>query len=613
VPTSTGVDVLEAAPPDSQSDAIRPGSRQTALVRAGVALVVLVGLLIRLWVLGRQPVTAPTEIPGLMANQILHGHFYAFYWGQNYGGVEPYVVAAMFAVFGHSAFTLGLTPVLLDAVAALLVWRVGRRLFGPRVGVGAALLFWIWPEAYIFQSTLEYGFRYVTLVCGLAVMLLTIRICQRDEPLTTWLSSSTSGQVGPPSRSALVRQLDWLALGVFAGIGWWASPEIVYYLVPSGVFLAWKMAKRRVELHLRDLLLAATVGVLGALPWIWDNAHSRLGSLHQLNHAQPDNSYTSHLSLFFTHTMPVAMGLRLRANYVLGREAWVPGSGSFLVGPSGPSWLKVVGVIAYVLALLGLVIWIRLLIRQRRSLVLVGAVVLYPFAFAMSPFAWDWHDGRYGLFLAPLLALLLASGADHAFTHLGRPRLSSAVAVVVGLALTLTAVTQLNPYTPVRSDASRAGWFTWSPNPNPEAVSLTRSLESAHLDHVWAGFDTSWLLDWESGGRITASDVRYPNAGYYRTVATSDAPAWLFVEPGQLGSVASQLDIDSRTLDPGCLIGDPRLCVDPASFEAFLARQGIGYRIVTFGAFIAVAPSRSVSSRVMAALQTSEPSQLALR
>ena len=161
-----------------------------------------------------------------MAREILHGHFSAFYWGQNYGGAEPYVVAAMFALFGQSNFTLGLTPIVLDAIAAVLVWRIGRRLFGSRVGVGAALLFWIWPEVYIFDSTQEYGFRFVTLVCGLAVMLIAIRIAQRREPVRLPRSDS-SATVEAPDQSAVVRHLDWLALGLFAGIGWWSSPEVV--------------------------------------------------------------------------------------------------------------------------------------------------------------------------------------------------------------------------------------------------------------------------------------------------------------------------------------------------------------------------------------------------
>ncbi len=80
------------------------------------------------------------------------------------------------ALFGQSRLALGLAPVLLDAIAALLVWRIGRRLFGPRAAALAALIFWIWPEACLYLSTVEYGFRFLTLVCGLAVLLFALRL-----------------------------------------------------------------------------------------------------------------------------------------------------------------------------------------------------------------------------------------------------------------------------------------------------------------------------------------------------------------------------------------------------------------------------------------------------
>ena len=307
------------------------------LARAGIVAVVLVGLFLRVWILGREPWSSSTAIPGLMAREILHGHFSAFYWGQNYGGAEPYVVAAMFALFGQSHFTLGLTPVVLDAIAAVLVWRIGGRLFGSRVGVGAALLFWIWPEVYIFDSTQEYGFRFVTLVCGLAVMLIAIRIAQRGEPVRLPRSFSLA-TVEAPSQSAVVVYLDWLALGLFAGIGWWSSPEVVYYLVPSVVFLGWRLLKRRIELRPGYLALAVVGAVVGALPWLWANARSHLGSLRHAP-AQQDGSYLSHLSILFTHLVPIVLGLRLTANYDTSDKRLFPdqgGSSSVRLGRSGP-------------------------------------------------------------------------------------------------------------------------------------------------------------------------------------------------------------------------------------------------------------------------------------
>jgi hypothetical protein len=545
-----------------------------------------------------------------MAHEILRGHFFAFYWGQNYGGVEPYVVAAIFALFGQSSFTLGLTPILLDVVAVVLLWRIGRRVFGPQIALLAALLFWIWPEVYIFDSTLEYGFRFVTLICGLAVMLLALRISQREEPPLSTRPDSF-GAVKSTSKSSVVRCLDWLAIGLFAGVGWWGSPEICYYLVPAAVLLLWRLIKGRLGFRPELVLLSCVGAVIGALPWLWNNFESHLGSLRKVP-PQPDDTYGAHLSTFFTHTLPIVLGLRLRANYVVDQLAWVPGSGRFLVSPSGPTWGAVIGEIAYAAVLAGILLWIVVLIRRRQALVVVGAALLYPFVFAVSPFGWDWHDGRYGLFLAPILCLLVASGLVTAFKRIGKGRLALPIAIVVALGLTLNAVMQLHPYTPVRGNPSLSGWFTWNANPNPGAVYLTKSLESAHVDNVWAGYSISWLIDWQSGGQITASDMRYANQDYYNTVASANDPAWLFVEPGKADSAASMFDIDARVLNPACLISEQSLCLDPATFETFLTRHGIGYGTVSIGPLVAIVPSKRVPGEVLAALQRPIPSKQAL-
>ncbi len=587
-------------------------ARQPRLVgisaRAGVVAVVLVGLFLRIWILGREPWSSATAIPGLMAGEILHGHFSAFYWGQNYGGAEPYVVAAMFALFGRSNFTLGLTPIVLDAIAAVLVWRIGRRLFGSRLGVCSALLFWIWPEVYIFDSTQEYGFRFVTLVCGLAVMLIAIRIAQRSEPVRLPRSYS-SATVEASSQSTVVRHLDWLALGLFAGIGWWSSPEVVYYLVPSIVFLGWRLLKRRNELRPGYLALAVVGAVVGALPWLWVNARSHLGSLRHVQ-AQTDGSYLSHLSIFSTHVVPIVLGLRLTANYDNVRQVFVPGSGGFLVGTSGPIWATLIGEIAYAAVVVTVLVWIAVLIRRKQALVLVGAALLFPFLYAYSPFSFDWQDGRYGLFLAPIMSLLVVSGVHAVFQRLGRPRLAIPLTIVAALALTLIAATQLYPFTPVSSNASRTGWSSWSADPNPGPLRLVRSLEAAHLDHVWAGYYVALLLEWESRGQITASNVRYGFSPYYSAVATARAPAWLFAVPGSAQSAGHALDVYSETLNPVCLIPSSGMCedpIDPGTFEAFLAQHGIAYRVVPIGPMIAVQPARPIPATVLRALHRSVP------
>ena len=383
--------------------------------------------------------------------------------------------------------------------------------------------------------------------------------------------------------------------------------------MPAGIFLGWRLLRRRVEFRPGLLTLTVAGAVVGAFPWLWANAqsHHHLFSLRDIP-AQPDPSYTSHLSIFFTHIVPLVLGLRLRSEWILQRANFT-GSG-WLVNPSGSGWATAIGEIAFAAALAGILVWMVALIRRRQALVLVGAALLFPFAYALSPYSWDWHDGRYGLFLTPIVSLLVASGVYSAFKRVGRPRLAMSLTIVAGLALTLTAVTQLDPYTPAPSIASRSGWFTWSSNPNPGVVDLAKSLESAHVDHVFAGYYVSWALDWESPGfQITASDVRYSRyEPYYLTVANSRSPAWLFVKPGSAQSLESVLNLSTGQFDPGCLHGASDLCIYPGTFEAYLARQGIGFRVLHVGRWIAVEPARPIPETALRALHRYVPTEKAL-
>ena len=602
------VGMHESVLPDIQATPPAPTIVERALKTLGIVVVIALGLFLRLWILGRNPMNEINGIVGVMALDILHGHFFTFFWGQNYGGVEPYVVAAMFAIFGHSAFTLGLTPIVLCAVAAILVWRVGRRLFGPSIGIGAGLLFWIWPELFVYESTEEYGFRYVTMICGLSVMLLALRISDRDE-----LAHGEGGSitpVAPASGSALVRGLEWAAFGLFAGIGWWSSPEVIYYVLPAAVFVAWRLLKRRIALRPSFLALFVVGAIVGALPWLWTNAKSHLASF-RYNPPQPDPSYRTHLSNFFGHTLPMMLGLRPRLTPTTLTSGWVIADRHLLS-------TTVIGVVAYVAVLVGIVVWMTVLVRRREALLLVGAAVLVPLAYAISPFAWDWMDGRYGLVADPIYTLLVASAAYAAFARVGKPRLGEPLVIVVGLALTLSSLIQLAPYTRLPGDASRSGLLTWHADPNPGVVSLAKALESAHIKDVWSSYFLSWELEFEApGGRITSSDVRDTRyLPLYGDMVAAKSAAWLFVEPSNAQVVGNALNIAPNHINPGCLEtdfapGTPTLCINPGSFEAFLTHKGITYRVVSLGLMMAVEPSKPIPANVLTALHHFVPTSTA--
>ena len=70
-------------------------ARLDVLVVVVIALALVVGAAVfRPGTSFHRPITSDEAVGGLIANQILHGHTYAFFWGQPFGGVEPYAVAA---------------------------------------------------------------------------------------------------------------------------------------------------------------------------------------------------------------------------------------------------------------------------------------------------------------------------------------------------------------------------------------------------------------------------------------------------------------------------------------------------------------------------------------
>ena len=80
-------------------------SLSVAVVWVTIVGLVIVGIALRVFYIEQRPITSDEAVAGLMAAQMLHGHFVAFYWGQSYGGsLEPVMIAAAFKLFGQTQF-----------------------------------------------------------------------------------------------------------------------------------------------------------------------------------------------------------------------------------------------------------------------------------------------------------------------------------------------------------------------------------------------------------------------------------------------------------------------------------------------------------------------------
>jgi Dolichyl-phosphate-mannose-protein mannosyltransferase len=360
-----------------------------------------------------------------MARDLLHGHWSTFFWGQNYGGSqEAIVTAALFTVTGTGTLQLKLVPTVLFAVAALLVWRVGRRTVGEPAARIAAVLFWIWPAYFVWRSTKAFGYYGSALVLGLLVILLAIRLQERRS------------------------RLDAVALGLAVGLGWWATPQILVLVLPALGWLAW--CRRRTLLGLWPVVPGF---VVGALPWLVTNVRQDWASLHS---TQARTSEVGHVHNLFTAVLPTALGLRVPFSL-----EWITGS--------------IVGALVFALVLVGFgwLLWRR----PRRLAVLLLICLFFPIVYTISPYTYLSAEPRYVTLVMPVFALLLA-----------RPLRSSrraAAGIAAAFALSLAGLVAMNAH---RLTLSLAKEATIPPDTRPVIRALERSGTSTAIADYWIAF-----------------------------------------------------------------------------------------------------------------------------
>jgi hypothetical protein len=521
-----------------------------------VGAFVVVGAVLRAWYLFHHPITSDEAIAGLMAQQALHGHFSAFYWGQSYGGVEPYLIALRYEIFGFSPSLLGLVTTLLAVGSGLLTWRIARRLVpDPLLAALSGATAWAVPASAMSSTTYEWGFRGVTLFCGLLLLLLCLRVLDGHQ-----------------------RPWEVIGVGLAAGVGWWSSPEIVYFVLPSLALLIQSFlgdqAEGRSSRWLRHALLGAAAACLGALPWLWANVNSGFASFNQSAYANSPG-FTERLRLFFHYSVGILFSLR-----GTGSGDWL-----FLRPLSIALEIVLLGALAFAV--------VSCVLRGGRSLAMALGVVTFPFLVAYSPASWFWNDGRYVGYVVPFFVLVLTIGCADIARRLSRGRRRRGAAqgtlgrmLAGGVSALLVALTVVNfAVFEIPHQSFFAGWG----NPNGPTQAALAKLEAGGVRAGYADYWVAYRLDFLSGGKVHMTVVgtdpdRSPALN--REVEDSRTPAWIFV-PLNPGSLA-QFSGTPQIVGPAT--------ISEAQFIADLHRLGIGYRIVTAGIIDAVIPDRAISA-----------------
>jgi hypothetical protein len=534
---------------------------RAALVVAG-AIAIVYGGLVRLWLLAHLPLFGDEAIVGLMARSIDAGHFSAFYWGQQYGGLEPYLAAIVLPV-GGGATALNATPALLSALAAVLVgvitFAVGRNRL---LAFAAACVAWVWPFAVVWGSVRELGVHSAALCCGLAAVACCVRAYRG------WAGHGT-----------------FVVLGLVVGLGWWASPEILYFAPTCLVLLCawWWNASHAESVEVQSDQARPTRGVslglavagffVGSLPWWYANAHSGFASLRPGVLPASGSTFGARLSVFFHDMLPLQLGARTVAS-----GSWVGGP---LVGQTIFAFLLVL-----VGAAVGWAVWLcARRPRELAPLALAAGVVTFPFLYAAAPSTGYWIDGRYGVYLPALTAALFGSvlaarRRETSSDPLGASTRAATPGVLVSAALGVLGATCLTV-----GAAHAAGvpaspsFFSGWQNPNASMQHVVEAMRANHIEAAYGDYWTAYDLDFVSHGQPVVSpsvlDVNR-SAAIAAQVRSSKDPAWLFFAPGQAAAAA----FSNPQPGPGPYT--------EASFEALLRQRGIPFKVVRLGVLDAV-------------------------
>ncbi|HVG83316.1 MAG TPA: hypothetical protein VM820_02320 [Vicinamibacterales bacterium] len=425
-------------------------------------------------------------IVGLMAKHLLEGRaFPLFFYGQEYMlGVESWVMAPVFAVFGPSVFALRLTMVLLNAVTTLTLWwlLVRDARLHPWLAALAAAPFALAPFITAAHLVEAQGGNVEPFLWVLVAWLL------RDKPLGLGAAMA----IAFLHREFSLYALPALLLLQLAEARGRLAPLIRPWALTAFAFVAVFQGVNALKPH-ADLMGPASAGV-PVSPGSTDQ-----GNVTQLlarANVKADALPTRFRALV-TEYLPMIVGLQgFRPNFLsIGSDAHV-------------GWQELLPVAAGLAGIL--LIWWSIDLARRRSLaglsfplylVIVGleAGVAYALTRDLSMFTF-----RYGL-----LALFLPIGFAALVMQASRPTaLRATGAALFGL---LTAAALVDHVTVLQ----RASFAP----PPPRFVPLAQKLEERGVHLARAGYWRSYVVTFLTQERVIVASNEIQRIREYQLMA----------------------------------------------------------------------------------------------
>ncbi|MGA1437795.1 MAG: hypothetical protein ACO35F_09975, partial [Ilumatobacteraceae bacterium] len=297
---------------------------------------------------------ADEAVAGLMARDLLSGDWSTFFWGQQYGGTAELIfLAPAVAIFGSSA--LAILPLVESIVLTGLVFAYCRNFLSQQDALLTASLVWAAPTLWQWFSLRPMLFYQPTLILGFVLLLLL-----------------------HPRRSTK----RWIVVGFVSGLGWWTSPQILFFAIPAFAVCGLSCTK------LSNLVRTTAGFCVGAAPWIATNLATQLASIR----SQPprSGSFVDHFTTQLSTGWPMAFGLRLPFD-----EKWI-----FDFAP----------LLFTVFAVLFLTAALIAFRTHRRAIAgALGVIPVFIVLQALAPTGSHVGTGRYYIFVVPTIAIILTT------------------------------------------------------------------------------------------------------------------------------------------------------------------------------------------------------------
>ncbi len=322
-------------------------------------------------------IDADEAIVGLMAQHIAQGqakNIPVFYYGQNYmGSLEPLMVSLLFWITGlySSPVLLKLVPLLWSIALIPIGFALGRRVAGPRCGLVAAAYLALPPSPLVVWSAMARGGFIEVVVLAAVALLLAIRWAEERRPM--WITA---------------------AIGLVLGLGWWTNNQIVYAMLPIGLWMIvtlWRSVSWPLVPMCKHFSVGVVSFVLGGLPFWWYNITHQFVSFEMFSGAN-GTKLLPQVEELFTVALPIILG---------AKRFWHVSDVFF-----GATVL--VGIFALVVLVIGAFSSAGKFFRLKSGADLIFLYLVTTCAiFSLSSFGWLTSAPRYLLPIYPALAVML--------------------------------------------------------------------------------------------------------------------------------------------------------------------------------------------------------------